>query len=148
MAAFSSVTKDGYEVVAKFPKYVLINRKTAFQPWIAAYEYDETDGTWGNGNYFDRIEDAISYITGSEMYVYREYGNRNTGKEEVLELYLKEGDAMKRLKKSVEEYFGKPFEEIEKGYDPIEEKVVENYIEYDTGDDVLYWSVEGKEVRR
>ncbi len=148
MGNFKDATKDGYEVVSRFPgnPYVLINRKTSFQPWIAAYGYDEEEGTWNNGHYFNRVEDAISFITGSKTYVYREYNDRYDVGEEVLELYAREEDAMNRLKASVEAYFGKPFDKIEKGYDPIEDEVVENYIEYDTGNDVLHWSVEEKEI--
>ena len=51
-------------VVMKFPAidYVLIHRETDFQPWVAAYHYCAESGTWGQGHYFSKKENALEYI--------------------------------------------------------------------------------------
>ena len=51
-------------IVERFPSinYVLLKRKSDFMPWIAAWKYCDTNGTWGQGHYFNNKEDALEYI--------------------------------------------------------------------------------------
>lgn len=51
-------------IIERYPEinYVLVNRGTAWQPWVAAWNYNEEDGSWGNGHYFCSIIEAVMYI--------------------------------------------------------------------------------------
>ena len=44
--------------------YTLVRRETNFEPWVAAYycKYENGEGTWANGNYFNTAEDALRHI--------------------------------------------------------------------------------------
>ena len=42
--------------------YRIIQRFTEIQPFVVCYNYDSTDHTWGQGHYFDTLEDAITYL--------------------------------------------------------------------------------------
>lgn len=59
--------KEKYIIVAKYGDYTLIYRKSEYQPWIAAFMYDEDFHCWGNGNYFSNLWDAVRYIAEREM---------------------------------------------------------------------------------
>lgn len=50
-------------IVAKFPEinYVLVYRKSRYQPWVAAWAYNGIN-SWGQGHYFEKLEDAMEYI--------------------------------------------------------------------------------------
>lgn len=60
---YTNKTKDGYDVIARYPAadYVLIDRNCDYCRYIAAWCYDELDGTWGQGHYFDKKEDAVDW---------------------------------------------------------------------------------------
>lgn len=51
-------------IVAEYPEinYVLAYRGTKFQPWVAAWAYRKEDNCWGQGHYFNTIEDALAHI--------------------------------------------------------------------------------------
>lgn len=51
-----------YVIIAEFEDidYTLIYRGTNFQPWIAAWQY--RGGVWGQGHYFETIEEAMNLI--------------------------------------------------------------------------------------
>ena len=51
-------------IVAEYPEinYVLAYRGTKFDPWVAAWAYRREDNCWGQGHYFEKLEDAIMYI--------------------------------------------------------------------------------------
>lgn len=39
-----------------------VNGKGEVHEFVVAYAYDETDGTWGQGHYFQNLSDAMAYI--------------------------------------------------------------------------------------
>lgn len=49
-------------VLDKYDKYTILKRDTTFQPFIVAYNYDESDGTWQQGYYFDSLISAVEYV--------------------------------------------------------------------------------------
>lgn len=50
-------------IIKKYPEinYVLAYRNSKYQPWVAAWNYNGVN-SWGQGHYFEEIEDAIEYI--------------------------------------------------------------------------------------
>lgn len=50
-------------IVKKYPEidYVLAYRGGDVQPWVAAWGYNGKN-SWGQGHYFEEIEDAIEFI--------------------------------------------------------------------------------------
>lgn len=60
---YTNKTKDGYDIIAKYPAadYVLIDRHCKTCRYVAAWCYDELDGVWGQGHYFNNKEDAVEY---------------------------------------------------------------------------------------
>ena len=52
------------KLIAQYPlvDYALVKREATYDPWIAAYHYDDSDGTWGQGHYFQTEEDALDWI--------------------------------------------------------------------------------------
>ena len=55
---------DTYVVVEQFKDidYSLIYRKSSYQPWVAAWCYRDDAKSWGQGHYFEVIDDALEYI--------------------------------------------------------------------------------------
>lgn len=49
-------------VLDKYDKYTILKRDTTFQPFIVAYNYDELDGTWQQGHYFNSLISAVEYV--------------------------------------------------------------------------------------
>lgn len=61
------VVKDGYEMLALVNRGdnhfdAIIDRKSKFQPFVVCLNYDITDGTWGQGAYFEKYEIAKNYL--------------------------------------------------------------------------------------
>lgn len=51
-------------IVSEFPEidYVLAYRNSKYMPWVAAWCYKSERNSWGQGHYFETIEEAMSYI--------------------------------------------------------------------------------------
>lgn len=51
-------------IIAEYPDidYVLAYRGGTCQPWVAAWAYNKERNSWGQGHYFNTIENAIEYI--------------------------------------------------------------------------------------
>lgn len=46
----------------KFGNYtILVNPDNSVTPYVAAWMYDEEDGTWAQGHYFKDLHDAMEY---------------------------------------------------------------------------------------
>lgn len=60
------VVKEGYElmgiVVVEGTFHAIINRHTDFEPYIVCWSYCIEDGTWGQGYYYQKYEDAIKKL--------------------------------------------------------------------------------------
>jgi hypothetical protein len=61
------VVKDGYEMLALVNRGdnhfdAIIDRKSKFQPFVVCLNYDITDGTWAQGEYFEKYEIAKNYL--------------------------------------------------------------------------------------
>ena len=56
--------KETYEIIGRYPQidYVLIDRKTKYEPIVACWSFCDEDFTWGQGHYFSTKEDAFKYI--------------------------------------------------------------------------------------
>lgn len=50
-------------IVDEYPEidYVLAYRGGEISPWVAAWHYNGKN-SWGQGHYFDKLENAIAYI--------------------------------------------------------------------------------------
>ena len=55
---------DTVLIVKEYPEidYVLAYRGGKYQPWVAAWAYRKENNCWGQGHYFEELEDAIEYI--------------------------------------------------------------------------------------
>lgn len=55
--------KSGFELMALVrcddTYHAIIHRNTSFEPYIFCYCYDVTDGTWGQGHYYDTYAQAL-----------------------------------------------------------------------------------------
>lgn len=51
-------------IIKEYPEidYVLAYRGGKYQPWVAAWAYRKESNCWGQGHYFEELEDAIEYI--------------------------------------------------------------------------------------
>ena len=51
-------------ILKEYPKkdYVIIDRHTSFQSYVACWCFNKNTYTWGQGHYFDNLEDAIQYV--------------------------------------------------------------------------------------
>ena len=54
-------------VLDRYDKYVILKRNTKFQPFIVAYNYDESNGTWQQGHYFNSLIGAVEYVKGKQF---------------------------------------------------------------------------------
>lgn len=61
--------KAKYEIIkeGKYADYVIINRHTSFQPYIVCWAFDEEDYTWGQGHYFETLNEAKFFLYGKEQ---------------------------------------------------------------------------------
>lgn len=64
METLTADCDESVMIVAEYPEidYVLAYRGGSFQPWVAAWAYRKERNGWGQGHYFQNIEDAIEYI--------------------------------------------------------------------------------------
>lgn len=55
---------DDFIVVDRFPEidYVLIYRNAKYEPWVAAWNYNEERKSWGQGHYFADLCAAVQHI--------------------------------------------------------------------------------------
>ena len=61
-------TKNGYLLLCR-PWYIKdsnikvawIKRNTSFMPYVVAWDYDDTTDTWGQGHYFNSIDELSNY---------------------------------------------------------------------------------------
>lgn len=56
---------DDFIVVDRFPEidYVLIYRNAKYEPWVAAWNYNDERKSWGQGHYFKNLVGAMGCIT-------------------------------------------------------------------------------------
>ena len=61
---FTKCTTE-YELITTIGDYAILKRDTSFEPYIAAYNFsfweEGNEYVWGNGNYFDKQEEALLY---------------------------------------------------------------------------------------
>ena len=50
------------QVILQGKVYTLLNRKTSFEPYVVAFQYDFHSGTWTNGHYFSNLKSAMKYL--------------------------------------------------------------------------------------
>lgn len=61
MADYSEVTALGYKIVAKLihPHFTHVIAERSDTDYVICWNYDKTDGTWGQGIYgYDTLDDA------------------------------------------------------------------------------------------
>lgn len=57
-----SYNEWGVQKEMKFGDYtVLVNPNNSVTPYVVAYRYDEEDGSWAQGHYFDNVRGALEY---------------------------------------------------------------------------------------
>ena len=56
---------ETYVIIGEFPKinYTLIYRGTTYDPWIVAYGYNKENRCWDQGRYYEKLEDAMAFIS-------------------------------------------------------------------------------------
>ena len=67
MSDFDKTFDKGKQVVLRLPEidYVLVHwPSNVCTPWVAAWNYNEDRGCWGQGHYFTNPGDAIKYLAG------------------------------------------------------------------------------------
>lgn len=62
--------EDGTEfvILGRYPSvdYVLLERNSKYQPYVAAWGYDDEHQCWAQGHYFERLIDAAEWILAKE----------------------------------------------------------------------------------
>ena len=63
--------KAKYDIIKRgaYADYVVINRHTSFQPFVACWAFDDETYSWGQGHYFDTEADALNHLYHKEMEV-------------------------------------------------------------------------------
>ena len=58
------MNKENITIIKEYPAkdYTIINRGTNFQPYVACWLFDKNTYSWGQGHYFDNLEEAIEYV--------------------------------------------------------------------------------------
>jgi len=57
--------KNNIEILGRYPdvNYVVVRIKDAtYQPYVACWNFDNTDYTWGQGHYFSTLNQVKEYI--------------------------------------------------------------------------------------
>lgn len=52
------------QIIKNYPSknYTIIKREVPFEPYVACWKFDETSNTWGQGHYFETLEQATQYV--------------------------------------------------------------------------------------
>jgi len=83
------------------------------------------------------------------VYIYKEYNDSEAYGEEIVKVFSTQGDAMKTLKKRVEEHYGIPFNEIPSNRDIFnkeEDSFSDTYVSITDGSGSCFWVVEEKPI--
>ncbi len=58
------MNKKNITIIKEYPEkdYTIINRGTKFLPYVACWVFNKNTYSWGNGHYFEKLEDAIQYV--------------------------------------------------------------------------------------
>lgn len=67
-AKFTNTSKQGYPVIYRGKKAVVLFRQDAHDPYCVAHGYDEEWGDWSHGSYFDDLRKAMIGADGMDMY--------------------------------------------------------------------------------
>ena len=56
--------KYAYKLLYSYPNinYIVLDRGSKFQPFVAAWCYDANYDSWAQGHYFETLADALHYI--------------------------------------------------------------------------------------
>lgn len=52
----------GYTIGAYNTPIALLDRHTNYCTYVVAWSFDDNDGTWGQGHYFEELEEAREYF--------------------------------------------------------------------------------------
>ncbi len=67
-AKFTNTSKQGYPVIYRGQKAVVLFRQDAHDPYVVAHGYDEKRGDWSQGSYFDDLRKAMIEADGMDTY--------------------------------------------------------------------------------
>nr|DAZ79282.1 MAG TPA: hypothetical protein [Caudoviricetes sp.] len=49
-------------IIEQGGQYTLLKRKNTFCPYVVAFCYDEEEGTWAQGHYFNDLKSAVNFL--------------------------------------------------------------------------------------
>lgn len=87
-AEYTATSKQGYPVIYRGKKAVVLFRQTPHQPYVVAHGYNEEQGDWSHGSYVGDLREAMMEADGLDK-------SRNTSSWEPDPDFLRE--AAKRL---------------------------------------------------
>ena len=65
-AEYTATSKQGYPVIYRGQKAVVLFRQTPHQPYVVAHGYDEERGDWSQGSYLDDLKAAMAEADGED----------------------------------------------------------------------------------
>lgn len=67
-AEYTATSKQGWPVIYRGKKAVVLFRQTPHQPYVVAHGYLEEYGNWGQGSYLDDLKAAMAEADGTDMH--------------------------------------------------------------------------------
>jgi len=65
-AEYTATSKQGYPVIYRGKKAVVLFRQTTHQPYVVAHGYDEEQGDWSHGSYLGDLREAMTEADGED----------------------------------------------------------------------------------
>ena len=52
------------QIIKNYPSknYTIIKREVPFEPYVACWKFDESTRSWGQGHYFETLDQAVKYV--------------------------------------------------------------------------------------
>lgn len=66
-AEYTATSKQGYPVIYRGKKAVVLFRQTTHQPYVVAHGYDEEQGDWSHGSYLGDLREAMTEADGTDV---------------------------------------------------------------------------------
>lgn len=67
-AEYTATSKQGWPVIYRGKKAVVLFRQTPHQPYVVAHGFLEEYGNWGQGSYLDDLKAAMAEADGTDMH--------------------------------------------------------------------------------
>lgn len=145
-AAFDAMVED---IILSTPYETLDELRSSAEKDLCGFSDTEA---WAETHQFGTgqwniVELPTSPGSPGKVFVYKEYNDDYDYGEELVKVFSHRDDAMRELKKSVEEYFGVPWDSVPSRLDPEEDIFSDDHISAGNGrGGTVHWVVEEHET--